>query len=52
MAESSSNFVVKTAPEESKIMFPKDFAEEPSLPMPKKIELDDPNVENSNTNCG
>jgi len=33
-------------------MFPKVFAEEPSLPMPKKIELDEPNVENSNTNFG
>jgi hypothetical protein len=33
-------------------MLPKVFSDKPSLPMPKKIELDDPNVENSKTNFG
>jgi hypothetical protein len=33
-------------------MFPKDFVDEPSLPIPKKIELDDPKVENSKTILG
>ena len=38
-------------PKESNSMFPKDLAN-PSLPIPKKSELDDPNVENSKTNLG
>jgi hypothetical protein len=49
--EYSKYVLDRMVPEESNSMFPKDLAN-PSLPIPKKSELDDPNVENSKTNLG
>ena len=51
MFEYSKYVADRMDPEGSNSMFPKDLAN-PSLPIPKKSELDDPNVENSKTNLG